>query len=132
MYLALLGISFYISWIDIKSHRISNKSLAFASFLFLILALIESAPMHSYSVLVFLALTPIFLFFKVGAGDLKLLILLSFYFLPFTFTTYLEFISGFSVISACLALLTGLKMRSLRSNIALAPAICGAVIWCAR
>jgi hypothetical protein len=41
------------------------------------------------------------------------------------------FISAFSAIAALLLVISIIKQRSLQSSIALAPAICGAFIWCA-
>jgi Flp pilus assembly protein protease CpaA len=132
MYLALVVSSIYISSFDLKFHRISNKSLVASAFFFQLLQLLQRSPVHPRSALLVLAITPFFLLIGVGAGDLKLLILLSFFFLPFSLSTLVEFLAGFTVVSVYLILQTSLKRRSLRSNIALAPAICGAVIWCAR
>jgi hypothetical protein len=61
-----------------------------------------------------------------------LLIVLTFFFVPCSWQVAAEFLLSFSFI--CLALLAERLVRShsLAGSIALAPAICGAVIWCAR
>jgi len=87
---------------------------------------------HSKSALVATLLSPILLWAKIGAGDVKLLLICAFYFLPFNFAAFSQFLIGFSSISSASVLISSVKMRTLRANIALAPAICGAVIWCAR
>ena len=131
MYLALIGFSLYISYIDLKSHRISNRSLALGFPLFLTLAYVQGQSLYLKSALLCAAISPLLIKAKIGAGDVKLLILLALFFLPNTLLIWSDFLSLFSTISVALILHTGLKERTLQSSIALAPAICGAVIWCA-
>ena len=132
MYLALIGFSLYISYIDLKTHRISNKSLLLAFPIFLALTLIDGSSLNPRSALSSALLAPILMKAKVGAGDLKLLILLAYFFLPCTLFVGVQFLTAFSLGSLALILQSGMKHRNLQSSIALAPAICGAVIWCAR
>jgi len=132
MLIALIGFSIYISIGDIKSRRISNRSLIFAAFLFATIAICQGASLNPLSTVVIVAISPILLKFKVGAGDLKLLMLYGYFFLPCTLLKWSQFLSAFTVVSAVLISLTALKERTLQTSIALAPAICGAVIWCAR
>lgn len=132
MYLALIGFSLYISYIDLKTHRISNKSLLLAFPIFLALTLIDGSSLNPRSALSSALLAPILMKAKVGAGDLKLLILLAFFFLPCTLFVGVQFLTAFSLGALALILQSGMKHRNLHSSIALAPAICGAVIWCAR
>jgi Flp pilus assembly protein protease CpaA len=67
----------------------------------------------------------------VGAGDIKLLILTAFFYLPPNLAILIRFLSAFSAIAVSLIFFTLFKEKSLQSSIALAPAICGAVIWSA-
>ena len=132
MLIGLIGISIYISIMDIKFHRISNRSLVFATFVLLVLEILQDVSLNPMSALVAAVISPILLQVGVGAGDLKLFILLAYFFLPCTLSNWVKFLSAFIVISVVLILITALKERTLQSSIALAPAICGAVIWCAR
>ena len=131
MRLALIAFSIYISYIDLKSHRIPNKSLLFASLLFLSLALMQGAPVYPEGAIFFALISPALVKLRVGAGDIKLLILFSLFFLPPALEISIRFLSGFSVIAIFLIVFTLFKEKTLRSSIALAPAICGAVIWSA-
>ena len=132
MFLALLVYSTYISFVDLKIHRITNRSLFFGAITFASLALIQGEPLHWRSALVTLTIAPIALTAKVGGGDIKLAILLSLFFLPSTLLFLTQFAIAFAAISSALVIWSIVKEKSLKSSIALAPAICGAVIWCAR
>ena len=132
MYLTLISFSIYISYIDLKSHRIPNKIILFALIIFSLLTLLLSGSFYPENAILTLVISPLFLKFKIGAGDIKLFAILSAFFLPLSFATAAEFISVFSIIAALLILISIIKQRTLYSNIALAPAICGAFIWCAR
>ena len=132
MFLALIAISSYICVVDIKSHLITNRALGFASLTFLSLSALTQRHVHPLTGLLVILVTPLILMLGIGAGDVKLLILLTFFFIPFSWKVGTEFLLSFSYI--CLALLAERLVRShsLAGSIALAPAICGAVIWCAR
>lgn len=132
MFLALLVYSAYISFIDLKIHRITNRSLLFGAITFAILALIQGEPLYWRSALVTLTIAPVALKANVGGGDIKLAILLSLFFLPSTLLILTQFAITFAAISSALVIWSIVKEKSLESSIALAPAICGAVIWCAR
>ena len=131
MRLALITISIYISYIDLKSHRIPNKSLLCAFLLFVALALMQDAPVYPESAILSILISPALIKLRVGAGDIKLLILFSFFFLPPALEISIRFLSALSVIATFLIVFTLIKEKTLRSSIALAPAICGAVIWSA-
>jgi len=131
MYLALIGFSLYISYIDLKSHRIPNKSLFCASLLFLSITVAQGAPFYLKSAVISILISLPLIKFRVGAGDIKLLILTAFFFLPPNLVILIRFLSAFSAIAASLIFFTLFKEKSLQSSIALAPAICGAVIWSA-
>ena len=131
MYIALLFFSIYISYIDLKIHRIQNKAVLLALIFFASLTLLEGGSFYPQSAFLALLTSPLSLKVKIGAGDIKLFATLSAFFLPFSFDAVVEFTTVFSAIAALFTLLTILKQRSLQSSIALAPAICGAFIWCA-
>jgi len=131
MRLALITISIYISYIDLKSHRITNKSLLCGLLLFVALALMQDAPVYPESAIFFTLISPALVKLRVGAGDIKLLILFSLFFLPPALEISIRFLSALSVIAIFLIVFTLFKEKTLRSSIALAPAICGAVIWSA-
>jgi len=70
--------------------------------------------------------------YGLGAGDVKLIALLSTFFLPNTSAGVVDLVGGFAVASLILISIHRLQGRSLADPIALAPAICAAFIWCAR
>ena len=131
MYLALIFFSIYISYIDFKSHKIQNKAVLLALIFFASLTLLEGGSFYPQSAFLALLTSPLSLKVKIGAGDIKLFATLSAFFLPFSFDAVVEFTTVFSAIAAFCMVITILKQRSLQSSIALAPAICGAFIWCA-
>jgi Flp pilus assembly protein protease CpaA len=132
MLVALVGFSIYTSLMDLKHHRISNRSLLLGAVTFSLLSLVQDRSFFWSSTLITLVFAPMVLKAGVGAGDIKLTIILSIFFLPSNLSTLLHFLSSFVVISSALLIFSFAKEKSLKSSIALAPAICGAVIWCAR
>jgi Flp pilus assembly protein protease CpaA len=70
--------------------------------------------------------------YGLGAGDVKLIALLSIFFLPNTSAGLIDLVAGFAVASLILISIHRLQGRLLADPIALAPAICAAFIWCAR
>ena len=131
MYYSLIAFSIYFSYVDVKSHKIRNRAILLALIFFAFLTLLEDGSFYPESALLALLCAPLALKFKIGAGDIKLFATLSAFFLPFSFHTTVLFLSVFSAIATLLLLVTILKKRTLRASIALAPAICGAFIWCA-
>ena len=131
MYLSLIVFSIYISYVDLKSHKIRNRTILLALICFASLTLLEDGIFYPQSALLALLCSPLALKFNIGAGDIKLFATLSAFFLPLSFDTTVQFLSGFSAIAALLVVVTIIKARTLQSSIALAPAICGAFIWCA-
>lgn len=132
MFIALLGFSIYISLVDIKRHRISNRSLFIGAISFALLAIFEERTLYWSSSLLTLAFAPVALRAKIGAGDIKLTSLLALFFLPLKHSILVQALTCFVVISSAFLIFNIAKENSLKSSIALAPAICGAVIWCAR
>jgi Flp pilus assembly protein protease CpaA len=70
--------------------------------------------------------------FGLGAGDVKLIALLSLFFFPRTPERLIDLVEGFVATSMALIILDRFRGRSFVDSIALAPAICAAFIWCAR
>ncbi|QLL25020.1 hypothetical protein DLE04_04890 [Actinobacteria bacterium IMCC26103] len=132
MFIALVVFSSYLTFKDLRTHRIANKSLLLGLFGFAALSCIQGSSIHPKSLLISALVAPIFLKFRLGAGDVKLLFLLSTFFLPSSLVALLKFLTALSAISTLLIFLHTVGGRSLRSEIAFAPAICGAVIWCAK
>ena len=132
MFEALIAISLYISFVDIQRHRIANRALLIALLILLPLAAQLKSEIHPMSALLVLLCTPLALKVGIGAGDIKLLSLLSFFFIPLTWQVGARFLLSFSLIALALLAYQLGRFRSLSGSVALAPAICGAVIWCAR
>jgi Flp pilus assembly protein protease CpaA len=112
-------------------HKIRNRAILLALILFASFALLENEIFYPQNALLVLLCTPLALKLKIGAGDIKLFATLSAFFLPLSVNTTVQFVSAFSAIAALLVVITIIKARTLQSSIALAPAICGAFIWCA-
>ncbi len=132
MYAALILISLYISLEDFRHHRISNRVLLISLGSLLVISFITHTDIHPLSALSVLPLTPFTLQAGIGAGDMKLLTVLAFFFIPLTWEMAADFIFSFTLISAVLLASALARSHSFAGSIALAPAICGAVIWCAR
>ena len=132
MNLTLIIFSIFISYIDLKSHRIPNKIILIALIVFSVLTLLLRGSFYPENAILTLVFSPLLLKLRIGAGDIKLFAMLSAFFLPLSLATAVEFSAAFSIIAALLMVRTVFKQRTLHSNIALAPAICGAFIWCAR
>jgi Flp pilus assembly protein protease CpaA len=131
VHLALIGFSIYISCIDLKSHKIGNQTLLFALSTLSTLSIIQSQVIHLRIALIILLVSPILLKLSVGAGDIKLFMVLAIFFAPSSLKMVQEFTYVFCAIAALVTVICALKERSIQGNIALAPAICGAFIWCA-
>ena len=132
MFVTLILLSIYISFVDICRHRISNRVLLIAFLSLLLLSAITQAGVHPVTGLSVLFFAPLILRAGIGAGDVKLLAVLAFFFIPLTWQMASDFLLSFTVISAALLVIALVRSHSFAGSIALAPAICGAVIWCAR
>jgi Flp pilus assembly protein protease CpaA len=131
VYLSLIVFSIYFSYVDLRIHKIPNRVILLAMIYFASLTLLEDGIFYPKSALLALLCAPLALKLRIGAGDIKLSATLSAFFLPLSFNMAVQFLSAFSAIAALLVVITIIKARSLQSSIALAPAICGAFIWCA-
>ena len=132
MFIALIFSSIYLSLFDLKYHRISNKALGSLFFLFLALSFSENSPLQIVNGLLLFIFLLLGYRFGLGAGDVKLTLLLSIFFLPTTFSGVNQLITGFVAVSASLIAINRIRGRSLSDSMAMAPAICAAFIWCAR
>ena len=132
MFVALILFSLYISFIDTRHHRISNRVLLITFLSLLALNVITETGLHPLTSLFVLLFTPLILRVGIGAGDIKLLTVLALFFIPLTWDMASDFLLSFTLISATLLIIRVAKSQSFSGSIALAPAICGAVIWCAR
>jgi prepilin peptidase CpaA len=132
MLVALSAISLYISAIDLREHRIRNRALLLAFLILVPLSQFTKNELYPLTAITVLLFAPIILRAGIGAGDIKLLSLLSFFFIPLNWQVGIRFLFAFSLIACALLAYQLGRNRSFRGSLALAPAICGAVIWCAR
>jgi len=132
MFVVLVLFSLYISFVDARNHRISNRVVLVAFISLFALSFATQRDLHPVTGISILLLAPLILRVGVGAGDIKLLSVLAFFFIPLTWKMTSEFLLSFTLISAALLLIALVRSHSFSGSIALAPAICGAVIWCAR
>lgn len=132
MHLTLVLLSTYISLFDWKYHRISNNCLLISFVVLTAVGRITDSELHIVGSMIVLLICLVGYKFGLGAGDVKLIVLLSTFFLPNTSAGLVDLVGGFAVASLILISLHRLKGRSLADPIALAPAICAAFIWCAR
>lgn len=132
MFVALVLISIYISLVDLRTHRISNRILLFTFLFLFFLSLIIQTTIFPVTALAALIISPLILYARIGAGDIKLLTVLVFFFIPLTLDMASDFLLSFTLIATALLIIQLIRFHSFAGSIALAPAICGAVIWCAR
>ena len=132
MFVALILFSLYISFVDIRHHRISNRVLWITFLSLILLSVATHTDVYPLTGLSVLLLTPLILWARIGAGDIKLLIVLSFFYIPITWDMASDFLLSFTLIATALLIIQLVRSHSFAGSIALAPAICGAVIWCAR
>lgn len=128
--LTLLSIPFVIT--DIRHHRISNRLIVFSAFALSTICLFTHHSVSPFTCLCILISSPCLLRWGIGAGDIKLLSTLSFFFIPFSWIGLSSFLMAFSVLSALFLIQHLIRAKTFIGAIPLAPAICGAVIWCAR
>lgn len=132
MFPTLIISSIYISFVDWRDHRVTNKSLIALSVIFASLSFLNNSHLHSKGAVVALVLGLIGYRYGLGAGDVKLAVVLSLYFSPSSYSEFVDWLHGFIAISLLSLLVHRLQDRVMQSSIALGPAICGAFIWCAR
>ena len=120
----LTSILIFIAAFDIRTHRIPNSTLVVLG----LCSILELGFTFNPKVL-FLSSCLIFLFTWIsgcGFGDAKLLIILLNLVLPSS--RILEYLFALLVASSFLVLVHLIRDRSMRGEIAFAPALCGAVL----
>lgn len=134
---ALVISSVYISWVDWRTHRISNKTLFWLFVALYSLSLLNQTHIFPKSALIALTIGAIGYRLGLGAGDVKLIALLSLFFAPTSYAGALDLLRGFTAAAMASLLAVRLQDRLIhgglaQKSIALGPAICAAFIWCAR
>ena len=132
MYLTLILLSAYISLFDWKYHRITNKSLLLSFVGLSALSLLTNSSLRIWASTILLLFCLVAYKYGLGAGDVKLIALLSIFFLPNTSARLADLFGAFSVVSLISIWIHRFQGGTLADPIALAPAICAAFIWCAR
>ena len=132
MYLTLILVSIYISLVDWQFHRIANKSLLLSFIGFGVMSLVTSNDLHIMGTVASLLFSLVGYRNGLGAGDVKLIALLSLFFLPNTYAGLIDLLGGFTLAALISILFHRVQGKSLADSIALAPSICAAFIWCAR
>ena len=113
-----------IAIVDLITHRIPNWLLLL---LLLGLPLSEKLSVNILYGLVVCALSVCaYLFFGLGAGDVKLVSLISFFLTPTS--QIIHYWSFVAIIGLVLIAIHFTLSRTIKGNIALAPALCGAVL----
>lgn len=114
-----------ITVVDICRHRIPNLLLVFLTGSILVGGDFSLRPRYAISVL----LVALLGYWKcgVGAGDVKLLFLIALFLTPADETV--DYWISFSIIGFLHILLQWSSSHSIKGNIALAPAFCGAVLY---
>ena len=132
MYLTLILLSAYISLFDWKHHRITNKSLLLSFVGLSAISLLTNSSLRIWASTILLLFCIVGYKYGLGAGDVKLIALLSLFFFPRTPERLIDLVEGFVATSMALIIIVRFRGRSFADSIALAPAICAAFIWCAR
>ena len=132
MQLTLYLLSTYISIFDWKYHRITNSSLLISVVVLTAVSRLTDSEVHIVGSTLILLISLVGYKYGLGAGDVKLIALLSNFFLPNTSAGLIDLVAGFTMASIFLTAMHRSQGRSLADPIALAPAICAAFIWCAR
>ena len=132
MHLTLVLLSTYISLFDWKNHRITNNCLLISFVVLTAVGRITDSELHIVGTMFVLLISLVGYKYGLGAGDVKLIVLLSTFFLPSPSARLVDLVAAFTVASLILIAMHRFQGRSLADPIALAPAICAAFIWCAR
>ena len=132
MYLSLVIASLFFSIFDLMTHRIPNRALLIFAAVLLLLHLDDPKPIHYWTLLSILVATPALLAVGIGAGDLRLALLLGAFYIAPSSKSVGDFLLAFSFTAFATLIIEGALRRSLAGSNALAPAICLGVIWCTR
>ncbi|CAB4867185.1 unannotated protein [freshwater metagenome] len=132
MLLALVLASVYFSIVDIRSHRIPNRPLLLFLIFLSILAVATNSNLNWMSAAISL---PVGLLLSIvaglGFGDVKLLMILTLFFLPSNLTSASRFLAGVAISALVLMVATLLKGGNYRDSMAFAPSLFAGAILCA-
>jgi prepilin peptidase CpaA len=132
MLLALWISGLYFAFIDVRTHRIPNRSLLVLILILLGFAIHTGKDLFFVSALISLLLgTALSVFAGLGFGDVKLLTILSFFVIAPTRQDLLLFLSGVAIASALALIVALLRGGKSSDSIAMAPSIFAGAILCA-
>jgi Flp pilus assembly protein protease CpaA len=132
MLIALIFSGIYFSWVDIKTHRIPNKSLAILLLVLFAISLFSKDGIYFTSAAIFIfAGTLLSVFAGLGFGDVKLLTLLSLFVIAPTRHDFELFLFGAACTAAIALALARSRGRKSSDAIAMAPSIFAGAILCA-
>lgn len=128
----LILASTYFSVRDILSHLIRNLDLLIFAVIALSTSLIFSLDVYPVS---FVVVTLSFFFIAaisgLGMGDVKLVSVLSFFYVPLAASSYADLLLGLCIGSAATLTIGLVRRKSFDFAMPFAPAICFGVIYCA-
>ncbi len=132
MILALWISGLYFAFVDVRTHRIPNRSLLVLILILLAFAIRAGKDLFFVSALIALLLgTALSVFAGLGFGDVKLLTILSFFVIAPTRQDFLLFLSGVAIASALALIVALLRGGKSSDSIAMAPSIFAGAILCA-
>lgn len=122
----------YFAFVDIRSHRIPNKSLLLFSMVLLIIAMLDDRAVHFTSALIALVLgTVLSIFAGLGFGDVKLITILALFVIAPTRMDLAQFLFGFAIAATLLLIFTVIRRGKFYDSIPMAPSIFAGAILCA-
>jgi len=129
---ALWIAGIYFTAVDLRSHRIPNKSLFVFSLALLVIARAQSLPIYFTSALIALIVgTLLSIFAGLGFGDVKLLTILSLFVVAPTRLDVAQFLFGLTMASAIALIFATLRAGKFHGSIPMAPSIFAGAILCA-
>lgn len=132
MFILLLIAALNFSVRDLLDHKIYNRDLVIFFLSATFISLYQVREVFFLSALIYGFSALLLALFGLGGGDVKLVALLALFYLAFDMKTLISFLLAFSLLASGAILIHFLRGKSIQDSLALAPIICGAVIWCAR
>lgn len=128
----LILASTYFSVRDILSHRIRNLDLLIFTGIALCISWFSSSDIYPVSFAV-VSLVSIFIaaISGLGMGDVKLVSVFSFFYVPLAVSSYADLLLGLCIGSAATLAIGLVRRKSFDFAMPFAPAICFGVIYCA-
>ena len=122
----------YFSFVDLKSHRIPNRSLLILSVILLSIEIFTGQGIHFKSAAIALTVgTALSIFAGVGFGDVKLIFVLTLFVITPTQTGVELFLVGIAITSVVSLAVTLFRGGKSADPVALAPSIFMGAILCA-